>query len=342
MSTKQQFMRRALDLARLAEGCTAPNPMVGAVVVDERDGRILGEGYHHRAGEPHAEVLAIRAASGKDLTHSTLYVTLEPCSHYGKTPPCADLIIEQGIPRVIIAMQDPFPKVSGRGIEKLCRAGIEVEIGLMQKEAESLNRAFLTAVCKQRPYITLKWAETADGYIDRLRYQPDEPALQISSPWRQRMVHKLRSQHDAILVGGNTLRMDNPKLNNRLWWGPSPQAIVLSRSARIPIDCFLREQSRLATSSHKPLIAICSAQADQQDLLSLEKDRVDLILYGDSNLPLADILRQLCERGIHSLLVEGGRQVLDLFIKERLFDRIEREKGREYLGQEGIKAPNLP
>ena len=212
MTQDEKYISRCIQLAKNGQCNTPPNPMVGAVIVYQD--RIIGEGYHIRCGEGHAEVNAI--ASVKDeslLRQSTLYVSLEPCSHYGKTPPCADLIIRKGIPRVVVGCTDPFPLVSGRGIQKLRDAGVEVKVGVLEQECKDLIRRFVTFNLKQRPYITLKWAQSADGFIDVLR-QEGTP-VKLSSPLTSMYVHKLRAEHQAILVGRKTALLDNPSLTVR-------------------------------------------------------------------------------------------------------------------------------
>lgn len=228
----EKYMRRALELARLGEIGAHPNPMVGAVIVGP-DGEILGEGYHQRCGEGHAEVNAIADAErrGASLIQATIYVTLEPCAHYGKTPPCAELIIRKGIPRVVVGCIDPFAKVHGRGIQMLRDAGIEVELAPDELAAEcrNLNRRFFTAHELHRPFVALKWAETADGYVDRLRTKEDAP-LKISTPAGQVAVHRYRSTFDAIAVGSETEKMDSPKLDARKFpGGRAPKRVYFNR-----------------------------------------------------------------------------------------------------------------
>ena len=223
MKTDATYMRRALELARHGELDASPNPMVGAVIVGP-DGRIIGEGWHRRCGEGHAEVNAVASVSDKSLLRdSTMYVTLEPCAHYGKTPPCARLITEMGIPRVVIGCRDPFAKVAGRGIAMLEEAGVEVEVGMLEKECLALNEKFMTAHTHRRPFITLKWAESADGLIDG----------HISTPLNSTAVHRLRATHDAILVGSGTWLADRPRLDTRLFAGKSPRRVVLDRRGRV-------------------------------------------------------------------------------------------------------------
>ena len=225
-------MRRCLQLARNGLQNAKPNPMVGAVIVAE-DGRIIGEGYHVRCGEGHAEVNAFASVKPEDehLLHSaTIYVSLEPCSHYGKTPPCAELIIKKGVRRVVCGCIDPFAKVKGRGVEMIRRAGIEVTVGVLETECHKLNKWFMTVNEKQRPYILLKWAQTANGIIG---YHQDDnkPALQLSTPFTKMLVHKLRAEYDAILVGRVTDDMEHPQLNVRDWAGKNPKRLVLAHGS---------------------------------------------------------------------------------------------------------------
>ena len=214
MQIEEKFMARCLELARHGAGHTAPNPMVGAVIV--RDGAIIGEGFHRRCGEAHAEVNAIASVEDEALLReSTIYVSLEPCSHYGKTPPCAELIIRKRIPRVVVGCLDPFPEVSGRGVRMLREAGIEVLTGVMEKEARQLNKAFMTFQTQKRPYVTLKWAESADGFIDKARTDRTEPPVVFSNPVTSVRVHKMRAESAAILIGKHTALLDNPSLTVR-------------------------------------------------------------------------------------------------------------------------------
>ena len=225
-------MHRCLELARCGRLHAAPNPMVGAVLV--HDGRIIGEGYHIQCGQAHAEVNALRSVRPADralLADSTLYVSLEPCAHYGRTPPCASLIIKSGIPRVVVGCIDSFSKVQGRGIAILREAGVDVTVGVLEEECKALNRRFFTAQTLHRPYITLKWARSADGFIDRWRETDNEEPAQLSTPCSQMRVHRLRALHQAILVGHGTLLKDHPALTVRHWTGQDPLRIVLGRVA---------------------------------------------------------------------------------------------------------------
>ena len=221
------YMRRCLQLATYGKGFVAPNPMVGAVIV--HNNRIIGEGFHEKYGGPHAEVQAI--ASVKDeklLKYSTLYVNLEPCSHYGKTPPCVDLICEKQIPRVVVGQEDPFPEVSGQGIKKLCAAGIDVICGILEEECKELNKRFLTYTLRHRPYIILKWAQSSDGFMDQHRKENDGKApVKFSNAFTQMLVHKTRAEESAIMVGTRTLCLDKPALNVRYWKGNDPERITV-------------------------------------------------------------------------------------------------------------------
>ena len=231
MQVDEKYMWRALQLARLGAGHTSPNPMVGAVIVGP-DGTIIGEGWHRRCGEGHAEVNAVASvADAKLLVDSTIYVTLEPCSHYGKTPPCADLIIKKGVRRVVVGCVDPFAEVQGRGIRKIREAGIEVEVGVLEKECMDLNRRFFTFHREQRPYIILKWAQTANGFIDD-HFKP----VQISNDFTKMLSHKLRAEEDAILVGRVTDERDHPQLTVREWWGPNPKRLVIDHAHPLNLE----------------------------------------------------------------------------------------------------------
>ena len=224
MTTDEQYMRRCLQLARCGRQNAKPNPMVGAVIVAS-DGRIIGEGYHVRCGEGHAEVNAFASVRPEDeplLGGATIYVSLEPCSHYGRTPPCADLIVSKGVRRCVVGCVDPFARVHGQGIRRLREAGIDVTEGVLEAECRRLNRRFITFNEQHRPYITLKWAQSADGYIDR-----DGRAQAFSTPFTQMLAHRLRAQADAILVGRTTDEREHPQLSTRHWHGPSPRRIVI-------------------------------------------------------------------------------------------------------------------
>ena len=294
-------MRRCLQLARCGEAGAPPNPMVGAVIVC--DSRIIGEGYHRRCGGPHAEVNAINSVKERDLlSRSTIYVSLEPCAHYGKTPPCADLIIETGIRRVVIGCTDPFTKVNGLGIKKLREAGCEVQVGVLEQECRELNRRFFTFHEKHRPWIILKWAQSNDGFIGK-----DERVI-LSNALTQTLVHRLRARSGAILVGTNTALQDNPTLTTRLWPGPNPLRLTIDRNGILPLTLHLKDNS------------------------------TPTVIY--SHESIEEILADLYARGIQSLLVEGGAKLLQSFIDKGLWDEARIETAPLCLGQ-GTKAPTL-
>lgn len=299
MQTDEKYMRRALALARHGLLDASPNPMVGAVIVDP-DGRIIGEGWHRRCGEGHAEVNAVASVTDKDLLKDcTMYVTLEPCSHYGKTPPCADMIVHMGIPRVVIGTLDPFAKVSGRGVAKLLDGGVEVITGMLEDECRQLNRKFMTAHREKRPFITLKWAQSADGFIDG----------RISTPLTSMSVHRLRATHDAILIGSGTALADDPTLTTRLYAGKSPLKVILDRRGRV------------------------------SGSLRLFEDGEVIVMRDYSSL--SEVMHRLYERGITSVLVEGGAEVLASFLTDGLWDDIRIEVSDDAISG-NVKAPIIP
>lgn len=279
-------MRRCLQLAANGIQGARPNPMVGAVIVDPHTSNIIGEGYHVRCGEGHAEVNAFASVCPENehlLKDATLYVSLEPCSHYGKTPPCADLIIKKGVHRVVVGCVDPFAEVQGRGIQKLRDAGIEVTVGVLEKECQWLNRRFFTYHSQHRPYVILKWAQTANGFID-----DNGHTLQISNEYTQMLSHQLRAEEDAILVGHTTDAREHPQLTVRHWHGPNPKRVVLTRQR-----------------------------------------------------PLSQLIEDLYQQGVQSLIVEGGCQTLDSFIEAGLWDEIRVETAPVTV-KKGTPAPHLP
>ena len=319
------FMRRCLQLASLGRGHVSPNPMVGAVVVC--DGKIIGEGYHREYGQPHAEVNAIAAVDDETLLpKSTLYVSLEPCSHYGKTPPCAELIVNKQIPKVVVGCLDPFPAVSGRGVTRLRDAGIAVVTGVLEEECRSLNRTFMMAQTEHRPFVTLKWAQSADGYIDRLR-DPSEPAARISDAVSSVWVHRLRAEVDAVLVGTDTVIADNPSLTTRFWYGRSPRRIVLDRQGRIPAS------ARVYTDG-LPTLVVVSEGACRTPL----PQGVERLVLPFDDMFIPNLLGELHARHIQHLLVEGGARLLQSFIDKDCWDEARVETGRMLLAS-GVVAP---
>ncbi len=325
MNTDEQYMARALQIAALGYGRVSPNPMVGAVVV--ADGRVIGEGYHRQWGHAHAEVNAIASVSDADrhlLSQSTIYVTLEPCSHYGKTPPCSKLIIETGIPRVVVGCMDPFKEVSGRGVKMLREAGVEVTTCVLENECRQLNRKFITAHTEGRPYVLLKWAESADGFMST----GNGAQTHISTPATQTVMHRLRAGYDAIMVGANTVRTDNPSLTTRLWHGRSPMRVVMSHDG-----CRDLADRKVFTDGNPTLLYSTSGKTLGQHGENVE----------EAQLPasLADVARDLYRRGITSLMVEGGPTLLQSFFDADLWDEVRIEHGDNPLGS-GKAAPCAP
>lgn len=322
----ENYMRRCLDLARCGAGSASPNPMVGSVIV--YNDRIIGEGFHYQAGEPHAEVNAIASVRDESLLRqATLYVNLEPCSHYGRTPPCAELIIRKQIPRVVVACLDPFPEVAGRGVAMLREAGIEVVTGLLEEEARELNRFFITSHEKNRPYILLKWAASADGFIDRERNDNQQPPVAFSSPQNLRSSHRLRSEYAAIMVATRTALLDNPSLTVRHWWGRPPVRILLDRTLKVPAHYHLLD------GSVETLVFT--------EKRAISRHNVEYLTIDFSQSPLQQVMRELHRRRLHSLIVEGGAALLSQCIQEELYDEIRVETAPFALGS-GIAAPILP
>ena len=317
----EKYMRRALQLARQGAGHTSPNPMVGAVIVGP-DGTIIGEGWHRKCGEGHAEVNAVASVSDPSLLKdSTIYITLEPCSHYGKTPPCAKLLIERGIPRVVVGTLDPFVEVSGRGVAMLREAGVEVVVGVLEQECRMLNRRFLTAHTTGRPWVQLKWAQTADGFIAALPEAGENP-LHMSTPVTMRLMHRQRALCDAIVVGANTARIDDPALTTRYWPGKSPLRVVLSRQLSIPGNLRLLHDGM-------PTIVYNGVKNETIGVVEYVKM--------DSDDPMA-WLTDLYRRGVTSVMVEGGTRVLQQMIDARTWDEARIETSPRRVGQ-GISAP---
>lgn len=325
------YMRRALELASLGSGTVHPNPMVGTVVVAH--GQIIGEGYHHAWGGAHAEVMAIRSVRQPELlAESVLYVTLEPCSHHGKTPPCADLIIRSRIPRVIVAMLDPYPEVAGRGIARLREAGIRVDVGLCETDARRLNKAFLSLHLRYRPWISLKWAESVDGYMDAVRQDSSTPPIVFSSAYRQRVVHRSRLEHQAILVGYRTALLDDPSLTNRYWGMRQPLRLVLDPRAELP------QHLCLLSDGLAPTWVLHSVEY----LAPIEHaEHVRYLAIDDAQGLAHAVCKVLSQEGITSVLIEGGASTLQAFIDAELYDSLERERSPLVLGR-GVPAPCLP
>lgn len=326
MDIEEKYMIRCLQLAQMGKGHVSPNPLVGAVIV--HNGKIIGEGYHRKYGQAHAEVNAILSVEDTSLLKdSTLYVNLEPCSHYGKTPPCSELIIEKKIPCVVIGNQDPYPKVSGNGIRMLKAAGIEVVCDFMKNECEEVNKRFLTYHRKKRPYIILKWAQSADNYMDRIRVSEDgTPAVQFSNDLTRMMVHKMRAEEDAIMVGTRTALLDNPSLNVRFWQGANPLRIVIDRNMVIPPSFHLLD-------GKSDTIVITDVKCDSQ-----ENEYCTEIDFEED--VLSQILDILYHQKVQSLIVEGGAVLLSHFIRSGLWDQADIETAPFPL-KEGVSAPSI-
>lgn len=323
MNADEIFMSRCLQLAALAKGEVAPNPLVGAVLVHE--GRIIGEGFHKRYGHPHAEVNCINSVIEQDkplIPQSTLYVSLEPCSHYGKTPPCSRLIVQHGIPKVIIGMKDPFAEVNGNGIRQLQEAGIEVTTGILQEECASLNRRFICFHRNKRPYIVLKWAQSVNGKIAAAK----GGRLLISNDFTNRLVHKWRSEEAAILVGTNTAIADDPMLDNRHWFGKPPLKMVIDKQLKLPASLRLFQKNR-------PVILFNSLSE------SREGDK-QFVKVPFNNLP-AEIADFCFQHGIQSILVEGGAMLLQTFIDAGYWDEARIITNPGLYVEHGKSAPGL-
>ena len=324
----EKFMKLALELAAEFSGFTSPNPLVGAVVV--KNGEIVGSGAHEKCGEAHAEVIALNKA-GSRAENATLYVTLEPCNHYGETPPCTDLIISHKISKVVCAMQDPNPLVSGRGFAKLRNAGIEVVEGVLQNEAEQLNEIFIKNITEKKPFIILKSAITLDGKIAT----GNNDAKWISNSLAGEKVHEIRNSVDAIIVGKNTFVLDNPSLNVRLDKPVSdPYKVILSNSFDIDISTIINSKA-YKLPSEKPLI-ICTSKQDisAEKLKEFAKQQIIVINHKKKNLE--DLLGKLLKMGIYSILLEGGSGIYTSFIKEKLVDKIILFQAPKIIGDDGI------
>lgn len=317
------FIARCIEIARRGEYFVAPNPMVGAVLVRNSDEQILAEGWHEKYGEGHAEVNCFKHLEESITNHQlpvtnlkdcTLFVSLEPCSHYGKTPPCAKLIIEKGVGRVVVGMLDPNPLVAGKGVQMLRDAGIEVIVGVLETECRELNKRFLCLHEQHRPYVILKWAQTSDGFIDKKRQidtaQHLNGALTISTQQTKKLVHRLRAENMAIMVGTNTVLLDNPRLLNTHWEGRNPIRVTLDRHHRIPADA------------------------------RIFSDGIETIVYRErTDWPF--VLSDLAARNIHSILVEGGATLLHHILETGVWDEIHVEMAPEITIGSGVPAPAI-
>lgn len=322
----EKYMERCIALARLGSGEVAPNPMVGSVIVC--NGAIIGEGFHRQYGGPHAEVNAINSVKDKSLLkESTIYVSLEPCAHFGKTPPCSDLIISHGIPRVVVGSVDPFAQVAGKGIEKMRQAGIQVEVGVLENECLELNRRFFTFHQQQRPYVILKWAQTLDGFLDIDRSQPEfgQPTW-ISNELSRRLVHRQRTEEAAILIGTNTAMKDNPSLTVRDWSGRQPVRLVIDRQNLLPDSLHLKDGT-------VPTVVFSDNKGEN-------RRNLEFVSLDFSRNILPQLLDFLYARELQSVVVEGGKLLLQSFIDQDLWDEAHVYVGHSWFGR-GVPAPHL-
>ena len=324
MNIQETYLQRCIDLALKGAGSVAPNPMVGAVLVHQN--RIIGEGYHQKFGEAHAEVNCLQSVALEDqelISSATLYVSLEPCAHYGKTPPCSQLIIDHQIPKVVIGCTDPFAKVNGKGIANLKAAGVEVFVGVLEEKARALNRRFFVYQQKKRPFIILKWAQTQNGMIATA----SEERLLISNEFTNRLVHRWRAEEDGILVGTNTALKDNPSLTNRLWSGKNPTRLVIDQQLKIPLA------HHLFNTEAKTIVFNAVKQSVYNQItyvqLDFSKNIIDQILDYCYAYPL------------QSILVEGGAKLLQSFIDAGSWDEARVIESNTVLAEAGLAAPIL-
>jgi len=325
LKNQEKYIKRCIELAKLGLGNTYPNPLVGSVIVYKN--RIIGEGYHKKCGEAHAEVNAVNSVKDKSLLkHSTLYVNLEPCSHIGRTPACSTMIIANKIPKVVIGCIDTFSKVSGKGVEMLKNAGIDVVVGILEAESREVNKRFFTFNEKNRPYIILKWAQTKDGFIDIVRTTKTQKGEWITNELSKALVHKWRSEEAAIMVGTNTAIMDNPQLDVREWTGENPM--------RVTIDKSLKLSQNLNILSNK-IPTIIYNEAKNLKLKNTEYIKIDF-----RKDVVSQILKDLYSKDIQSIIIEGGEKLLNSFIKSNLWDEARIFTGNKYF-KDGIKAPKI-
>ena len=326
MTTHEFYMKRCIELAKNGLGTTYPNPLVGSVIV--HNGKIIGEGWHKKAGEPHAEVHAVNSVKDKSLLkEATIYVSLEPCSHFGKTPPCCDLIIANKIPNVVIGTIDPFAKVAGNGVKRLIENGKNVTIGILEDECNELNKRFFTFHQKKRPYIILKWAETADGFIAPITKEEKSPVW-ITNSYSRQLVHKWRTEEQAILVGTNTVLEDNPKLDARDFKGNNPIRIVWDKSNKITEEFHVKNETI-------PTFFLTEIKNLTEKENIYYKNTIFDTLLAKKTLDI------LYKENIQSVIVEGGSQTLQTFIDANLWDEA-RVFVSENSFNDGVVAPKLP
>ncbi len=326
MNLHEKYIQRCIQLAKNGLGTTDPNPLVGSVIV--HNNKIIGEGWHYKSGKPHAEVHAIQSVKNQSLLQdATIYVSLEPCSHYGKTPPCSDLIIKKGIKKVVIGTIDPFAKVSGSGIQKLMNAGCDVVVGVLESQCNELNKRFFTFHTKKRPYIILKWAETKDGFIAPNKTGKRAPVW-ITNEYSRQLAHKWRTEEQAILVGSQTVLKDNPKLTSRDWQGEHPIRVVIDRSGKIPEDSTILDQKT-------PTIRITSEEFKQDNCDNLVYEIID-----SKTEQTQQVCNILYRNNIQSVIIEGGAFTIQSFIDKNLWDEARVFEGNSTF-ENGIKAPKL-
>jgi diaminohydroxyphosphoribosylaminopyrimidine deaminase / 5-amino-6-(5-phosphoribosylamino)uracil reductase len=324
MDTNELYMHRCIELAKLGAGNVAPNPMVGSVLV--YDDRIIGEGYHKQYGEAHAEVNCIARVKPQDehlISESTLYVSLEPCAHYGKTPPCADLIISKSIPKVVVGCRDPFEEVNGKGIEKLQRAGVEVVVNVLESECKELNKRFFTFHTKRRPYIVLKWAQSKNQRIANA----DFSRVLISNEISNRLVHRWRTEEAAIMVGTNTALHDDPALNNRNWIGRNPVRLVVDMNLRLPNTLKVFDQTQ-------PTIIFNATKSEKHENLHYVK------LDSEASL-VKQLMKHCYDLKLQSILIEGGNKLAQSFINENCWDEARVIENPTLIIDNGLRAPAL-
>jgi diaminohydroxyphosphoribosylaminopyrimidine deaminase / 5-amino-6-(5-phosphoribosylamino)uracil reductase len=325
VKVQEKYIKRCIEIAKNGLGTTYPNPLVGCVIVFENT--IIGEGWHKKSGEAHAEVIAIESVQNKELlSSSTLYVSLEPCSHFGKTPPCADLILKYKIPNVVIGTIDPNSKVAGKGIQKLLDSGVNVTFGFLEKECNELNKRFFTFHRNNRPYVILKWAESSDGFISPKNKTEQKPVW-ISNEYSRQLVHKWRSEEQAILVGTQTIIDDNPSLTVRDWAGNNPIRIVIDKENSINSSSnIFDDQAKTVVFSNKEV--------------NSTSDTIQYIKIDFDNNSAQVLVEKLYENNLQSIIIEGGRKTIQTFIDSNLWD-----EARVFVGEiklkEGTKAPEI-
>ncbi|WP_340198434.1 bifunctional diaminohydroxyphosphoribosylaminopyrimidine deaminase/5-amino-6-(5-phosphoribosylamino)uracil reductase RibD [Ascidiimonas sp. W6] len=328
MNIHEKYIKRCIQLAKNGLGTTYSNPLVGSVIV--HNNLIIGEGWHYKAGQPHAEVIAINSVKNKELLkNATLYVSLEPCSHYGKTPPCSDLIIKEQIKNIVVGTIDPFAKVAGRGIKNLLDAGCNVTVGVMEEKCRALNKRFFTFHTEKRPYLILKWAESADGFLSPATTKTTKQIAQpiwISNKFSRQLVHKWRSEEQAILVGTNTASIDNPSLTTRNWYGKSPVRVLLDRNLRLSTHLKLLDNT-------VPTLVFTEVEKTPSPQQKISYHSV----HFDDTL-ITSIVSKLYDMGIQSLIIEGGYKTLKGFIDKGLWDEARVFKGNKVF-RAGTPAP---